>query len=208
MRELAWAWLALAAWLPGTASAGKDYRVFLDREAKAEFLPAARALAALHEAEVELFDPEDLEALLDGLRRSPPHYAVFVLPPEKIDVELSHELLETATRVDEDPFVDFEYAFVTGRDGAAARRFVAAIERGDTPTFTDKDEASVHAFVGQLLASGHVDEAVYNGMADMVGEDGVVELIGLVGHYTGVAMTLNSFDITPPDGERPNFGAA
>jgi hypothetical protein len=33
-----------------------------------------------------------------------------------------------ATRVDDDPFVDFEYGFVTGRDGAAALRFVKRIE--------------------------------------------------------------------------------
>jgi len=47
----------------------------------------------------------------------PPRFVVFVLPPEKIDVDLAHQILEMATRVDDDPFVDFEYGFVTGRDG-------------------------------------------------------------------------------------------
>jgi hypothetical protein len=27
-----------------------------------------------------------------------------------------------------------------------------------------------------------------------------------MGHYTGVAMALNTFEIVPPDGERPSFG--
>jgi hypothetical protein len=50
-----------------------------------------------------------------------------VLPPGKIDVDLAHEILALACRVDEDPFVDFEYGFITGRDGDAARKFVERI---------------------------------------------------------------------------------
>ena len=43
-------------------------------------------------------------------------------------------------------------------------------------------------------------------MKGRLGEDGVVELMGIIGHYTGVAMALNTFEIVPPDGERPGFG--
>lgn len=99
----------------------------------------------------------------------------------------------------------FAHAPVALREGVS-EEIVTAIERGDTPVFTDANEAAVHAFVGQLLTSGHVDDDAYSGMVDMVGEDGVVELIGLVGHYTGVAMTLNSFAILPSKDERPHFG--
>jgi 4-carboxymuconolactone decarboxylase len=99
----------------------------------------------------------------------------------------------------------FAHAPVALREGVS-EEIVATIERGDTPSFTDTNEAAIHAFVHELLRSGHVSDAAYQGMVGMVGEDGVVELIGLVGHYTGVAMTLNSFAIVPPEGERPNFG--
>lgn len=99
----------------------------------------------------------------------------------------------------------FAHAPVALREGVS-EEIVTAIECGNTPAFTDANEAAVHAFVGQLLTTGHVDDGAYSGMVDMVGEDGVVELIGLVGHYTGVAMTLNSFAILPSIDDRPHFG--
>jgi RNA polymerase sigma factor (sigma-70 family) len=105
------------------------YLVLVDPGTKDEFLPAAEAMAALHGAEIKRFDPAKLDRTLAEVRKAPPRFVVFVLPPEKVDVDLSHAILEMATRVDDDPFVDFEYGFVTGRDGAAALRFVRAIEQ-------------------------------------------------------------------------------
>ncbi len=104
------------------------YLVLVDAGRGDEFLPAAEAMAALHGAALKRFDPAKLEDTLAELRKVPPRFVVFVLPPEKIDVDLAHQILEMATRVDDDPFVDFEYGFVTGRDGAAALRFVRRIE--------------------------------------------------------------------------------
>lgn len=118
------------SWRPArVAGPPGRYLVLVDPGNKDEFLPAAEAMAALHGAALKRFDPARLERTLTELRKSPPRFVVFVLPPEKIDVDLSHAILEMATQVDEDPFVDFEYGFVTGRDGAAALRFVRQIER-------------------------------------------------------------------------------
>ncbi len=92
----------------------------------------------LHGATVKRFDPRKIDATLADLRKAPPRFVVFVLPPEKIDVELTHAILEMATQVDDDPFVDFEYGFVTGRDGAAALRFVERIAAAWKRDFGDK----------------------------------------------------------------------
>jgi RNA polymerase sigma factor (sigma-70 family) len=117
-------------WRPArVAGSPGRYLVLVDPGSKDEFLPAAEAMAALHGAEVKRFDPARLDRTLAELRKAPPRFVVFVLPPEKIDVDLSHAILEMATRIDDDPFVDFEYGFVTGRDGSAALRFVRRIER-------------------------------------------------------------------------------
>jgi 4-carboxymuconolactone decarboxylase len=82
---------------------------------------------------------------------------------------------------------------------------VQAIHDGTPPEFADADEAAVYAFVRALLANGGVGDDAYADMRDRLGEDGIVELMGIVGHYTGVAMTLNTFQILPPDEQRPNF---
>jgi hypothetical protein len=104
------------------------YLVLVDPGKDNGFLPAAEAMAALHGAALKRFDPRKLDDLLLELRKSAPRFVVVVVPPEKIDVDLAHEILMLATRVDDDPFVDFEYGFITGRDGAAALRFVKRIE--------------------------------------------------------------------------------
>jgi hypothetical protein len=103
------------------------YLVLVDPGRGDEFLPAAKALAALHGATVRRFDPQRLDDLLPDLQKTPPRFVAFVLPSEKIDVDMAHDILTLATRVDDDPFVDFEYGFITGRDGAAALRFVERI---------------------------------------------------------------------------------
>ena len=105
------------------------YLVLVDPGNADEFLPAAEAMAALHGAELKRFDPSTLDRTLTELRKAPPRFVVFVLPPEKIHVDLGHAILEMATKVDDDPFVDFEYGFITGRDRAAALRFVQRIEQ-------------------------------------------------------------------------------
>jgi len=114
------------------------YLVLVDPGTDDEFLPAAEAMAALHGADLKRFDPSKLDLTLAELRKAPPRFVVFVLPPEKIDVDLSHEILEMATKVDDDPFVDFEYGFVTGLDGSAALRFVQRIVQAWKREYTDK----------------------------------------------------------------------
>ncbi len=109
------------------ACANDSYVVFVDPGEDDQYLPAARAMAALHDAQIKPFDPHNLDPTLGELRESPPKFVVFVLPPEKIDVDLCHEILAIAAQVDEDPFVDFEYGFITGRNGEAARRYVQRI---------------------------------------------------------------------------------
>lgn len=98
----------------------------------------------------------------------------------------------------------FAHAPIAIREGVS-EDVVAAIEADGAPAFTNDDEAAVYAFVRSLLATGRVDDAAYDDMKSRLGEDGIVELMGIVGHYTGVAMTLNTFEIVPPDGERPRF---
>jgi hypothetical protein len=141
-------------WRPAKVAAppGK-YLVLLDPGKDDEFLPAAEAMAALHGAEVRRFDPTRLDLTLTELRKVPPRFVVFVLPRDKIDVDLSHGILEMATKVDDDPFVDFEYGFVTGFDGAAALRFVQRIEQAWKRNFGDK-VTLFGSWEGSFLPSG------------------------------------------------------
>jgi hypothetical protein len=60
---------------------------------------------------------------LDVLRKSPPRHVLVVVRPDVLDVNFAYELLDVATKVDDDPFADFTYGIVTGRDPEAALAF-------------------------------------------------------------------------------------
>jgi 4-carboxymuconolactone decarboxylase len=70
-----------------------------------------------------------------------------------------------------------------------------------TPQFDDPKAKLVYD-VARSLHEGHgIAKGLYDEAVKMVGERGIVEIIGLCGYYTMVSMTLNSFEFGLPDGE-------
>src|SRR4051812_6371441 len=95
--------LALAASVAAPPADGK-YLVLVDPGPGDGYLPAARQLAEFHKGEVIRFDPAKLDDAFATLKERRPDFVAFVLPPDKIDVALSHEILARSTRLDDDPF--------------------------------------------------------------------------------------------------------
>ena len=108
---------------------------------------------------------------------------------------------------------------MAGRKWTAQYEFYAhrrlAIEAGLSPAITDaiaanqrpagmaKDEESVYDFVSQLLGTGSVSDAAFQRVKDAFGERGVVDLVGAVGYYSLVSMTLNVAQVPLPAGVTP-----
>jgi len=85
---------------------------------------------------------------------------------------------------------------------------VAAIGRGETPSFEADDEALVYTFARQLVMSGGVDDTTFDRAVESLGRQRVVELVSLCGYYTLVSFTLNAFLVPPPEGVAPAWPAA
>jgi 4-carboxymuconolactone decarboxylase len=75
------------------------------------------------------------------------------------------------------------------------------------PTFGKPDEAAVYAFARELLLQRAVTEATFEAAVEHVGKVGVVDLTGILGYYTLIAMTIAVFDIPPPPGCLDAFSA-
>src|SRR5205814_6830419 len=91
------------------------------------FYKVAERLAAHRRGKIVSLDIDNLSAFRDALRQQPPHYVAVVLRPEELDYDLARRFLAMATQIDDDPFVDFSYGFVTG---ATAEEALAFVERG------------------------------------------------------------------------------
>jgi 4-carboxymuconolactone decarboxylase len=77
---------------------------------------------------------------------------------------------------------------------------VDAIARGEAPAQQADDEAAVHDYTRELLATHAVSAPVYQRALELLGERGVVELTALIGYYSMVALTLNAHEFDLPAG--------
>jgi len=66
-----------------------------------------------------------------------------------------------------------------------------------------KDEETVYDFVSELLATGSVSDPTFQRAKDAFGDRGVVDLVGAVGYYSLVSMTLNVAQVPLPAGVAP-----
>lgn len=78
---------------------------------------------------------------------------------------------------------------------------IRAMLNNDQPIpFAQDDEQVVHEFVSTLVTTRQVPQALYNKAMEILGQDNVVDLVGLAGYYTLISMTLNVFDVGLPEG--------
>jgi 4-carboxymuconolactone decarboxylase len=81
-----------------------------------------------------------------------------------------------------------------------------AIGDGREPEFDKADEAAVYHFMNTLVQRRHVTDADYQQALAVLGQDRLVDLVGLAGYYTLISMTLNVFNVGLPEGEPTRFG--
>ncbi len=78
-----------------------------------------------------------------------------------------------------------------------------ALWLGTRPAAMRDDEAAVHDFLVELHRTHSVGDAAFAAVADRFGERGVIDLIGLTGYYSMLAMVLNVAQQPLPGGVPP-----
>ncbi|MEX2081835.1 MAG: carboxymuconolactone decarboxylase family protein [Dehalococcoidia bacterium] len=74
---------------------------------------------------------------------------------------------------------------------------------GEVPLLERADLQLAYDVVSEYFATNRLAGATYGRAIEMLGEQGLVDLIGVVGYYGLVSMTLNVFEVEVPEGERP-----
>jgi 4-carboxymuconolactone decarboxylase len=86
------------------------------------------------------------------------------------------------------------------RAGVSAQT-IRALKAGRVPKSAPKDELAVHAFITELYRTRRVADRTYARLHAILGDEGMVEFVGILGYYVLVAMALNVFRMPVPDGE-------
>ena len=89
------------------------------------------------------------------------------------------------------------------REAGVEEAVIRAIHEGRQPPLTDPADVAVHDFSIAMLTNGRADDALFGRAKAALGEAGIVDLIGLLGYYAMVSMTLNAFEVPVPDGKLP-----
>lgn len=84
--------------------------------------------------------------------------------------------------------------------GGLDPEIIKAISERRRPENMKPDEEALYDFCTALHETHEVSDALFQKAVDQFGEKGVIDMIGLIGHYTGVSMTLNACQVELPDG--------
>jgi 4-carboxymuconolactone decarboxylase len=77
---------------------------------------------------------------------------------------------------------------------------VKAVAEGTRPTRMSEDETIVYAFCTELHHNHSVSDTVYSEAVAKFGEQGTIDLVGINGYYTFLAMVMNVARTPPPKG--------
>jgi 4-carboxymuconolactone decarboxylase len=77
---------------------------------------------------------------------------------------------------------------------------IEAIRTGQAPVFADPQEQAVYDIATALYRDRRLTDALYESGLRALGEDCLVDLIGVLGYYALISITINAFDVMPPHG--------
>jgi 4-carboxymuconolactone decarboxylase len=80
---------------------------------------------------------------------------------------------------------------------------IEAIADARRPAGLTGDEQAVYDFVSEILNSRRVSDPTYEAAKARFGENGVIDLCGIVGYYQLLALTMNVARTPSPEGEQP-----
>ncbi len=82
--------------------------------------------------------------------------------------------------------------------GGVKPKTIADLQAGREPKSAPKDERAIYAFVQELYKTRRVSDRTYKRVQSLIGDKATVELVGILGYYVLISMTLNVFRMMPP----------
>lgn len=93
------------------------------------------------------------------------------------------------------------------REAGLPDDIIEAIRLGRPPRFRRDVERVIYDVISEYFATNRVSDATYKRAIDALGEQGLVDVVGTVGYYSLVSMTLNVFQLPLPAGEKEPLAA-
>jgi 4-carboxymuconolactone decarboxylase len=89
--------------------------------------------------------------------------------------------------------------------GGVKPKTIEDLRRGRRPQSAPKDERAIYDFIQELYKTKRVSDRNYKRVQSLLGDTALVELVGILGYYSLISMTLNVFHMLPPASEKLAF---
>ena len=116
------------------------------------------------------------------------------LPPR-----LSELAILTTARI-WDAAYEWQAHLQPAREAGLSEGVIVALGEDTTPAFHSADEELVYSFTRELNLTKAVSDDLYARTVAGLGPDATVDLVGVLGYYSLISMTIKAFDVLPPDG--------
>jgi 4-carboxymuconolactone decarboxylase len=90
-------------------------------------------------------------------------------------------------------------------DAGIPREAVEAIAERREPEFTDERDAAFYRFCAELLETHFVTDETFERALELFGDEALVDVIGVLGNSSLLALCLNAFEVDLPEGAAPPF---
>ena len=81
------------------------------------------------------------------------------------------------------------------RKAGLSEDIIAALANDKEPPFTENDESVVYRFARELNLQRKVSDKLYREAERSLGQDALIDLVGVLGYYSLISMTINVFEI-------------
>lgn len=91
------------------------------------------------------------------------------------------------------------------REAGVPESVIRAIHQGEEPDFDDDADRATWQLCRELHNDHQVSDETFKLAVNHFGEQGVAEIVCLIGYYTMVSMSLNAFQVPLPEGAEYPF---
>lgn len=150
--------------------------------------------------DMTLGGPMDPWIRFPELARSASNFSATIMQGTTVDRKLIEIAILVTIRYWENNLDWVLHSKMAPRAGIAEET-VDAIYQKRRPENATEEELCVYDVSNVLLETRHLPMSIYKKTVEMFGERGLVEIIAAISFYAFAVMTINAFDIIPPEGD-------